>query len=118
MLVGSNGDTIKMPERVYQMLRQVLSGLRAGKAMFLIPTEECFTTQAAANFIGVSRPFFVKLLDNQKLPFHMVGSHRRVYFKDLLEYVKTRNTDRRQVLDNFTDYAIGRGLDNDDEDVE
>jgi excisionase family DNA binding protein len=72
--------------------------MRHGKAMFVLPEDETFTTQAAANYLGMSRQFFVSLLESGKIKFHRVGSHRRVYFKDLKEYAKTRDEERRSTL--------------------
>jgi excisionase family DNA binding protein len=47
------------------------------------------TTQAAAEFIGCSRPHFVKLLENGEIPFTKVGRHRRVRFEDIAKYKET-----------------------------
>jgi excisionase family DNA binding protein len=115
MLVSSSGDTISIPEPVFHMLKQVLNTVRAGKSMFLIRSDETFTTQAAANFLGVSRPFMVSLLEDGKLPFHKVGSHRRVYFKDLVHFAKQRDADRKQTLDSLTQELINDGLDYDED---
>ena len=59
-----------------------------------MPEAETFTTQAAANFLGMSRQHLVMLLESGQIPFHRVGSHRRVTFKDLLEYAKKRDEER------------------------
>lgn len=72
---------------------------------------EAFTTQAAANFLGVSRQYFVRLLDEEKVPFHFVGTHRRVFFKDLLRYQKERSQFRRSRLDKMTEEVVDAGLD-------
>lgn len=69
--------------------------------MVLLPENEELTTQAAANQLGTSRPYVVKLLEEGGIPFHMVGSHRRVYLKDLLAYQKRRDLERREALDSL-----------------
>lgn len=56
------------------------------------------TTQRAANILGVSRPFLVRLLEENKVPFHMVGSHRRVYLVDLLTYKSKRDRARHDAI--------------------
>ena len=60
--------------------------------------DETFTTQAAANFLGMSRQFFVDLLEKGEISHHRVGSHRRVYFKDLLDYQRERDQKRHEGL--------------------
>ena len=93
-----DGTEIQLPEHVFQMLVRILEDMRHGRAIVLVPEEETFTTQAAANFLGMSRQYFVTLLENGQIPFHLVGTHRRVTFKDLLAYQKTRDTARRQTM--------------------
>lgn len=61
----------------------------------LRPVEDTFTTQAAANFLGMSRQYFVTLLEAGQIPFHRVGTHRRVYFKDLRQYSQKRDAEQR-----------------------
>lgn len=62
-------------------------------------TDKSLTSQEAANFLGVSRPHLNKLLDNSIVPFHKTGSHRRVYFRDVLEYKKKRDGMSRGLAD-------------------
>lgn len=113
-LESANGTRIEMPEPVYQMMLQVLRTLHAGKAMFLVPDDEAFTTQAAANYLGVSRPFLIKLLDEGQIPHHLVGSHRRIYFRDLIRYDKARNSRVKQTLNELASYVASEGLEDDD----
>ena len=79
----------------FQVLVKVLEDMRNGRAIVLLPEDETFTTQAAANFLGMSRQHFVKLLESGEIPFHRVGSHRRVTFKDLRDYSGKRDIHRR-----------------------
>ena len=68
------------------------------KAIVLVPEDEAFTTQAAANYLGVSRQHLVDLLENSEIPHHKVGTHRRVTYSELLEYEKKRDSSRRATL--------------------
>lgn len=48
--------------------------------------------------LGVSRPFLVRMLEDGKLAFHMVGSHRRLYLSDLLAYKTQRDLARHEAI--------------------
>lgn len=65
--------------------------MQAGDAVSIVPEHQDLTTQRAANMLGVSRPFMVRLLEEDK---HMAGSHRRVYLKDVLAYKARRDKER------------------------
>ncbi len=66
--------------------------------------------RAAANYLGVSRQFLVNLLEKGEIPFRLVGTHRRVTFKDLLEYEKKRDQTRRAAMDRISDEVASAGL--------
>jgi len=98
-LVGREGVRLELPEPIFNLLARVVRTMREGKAVVLLPESESMTTQAAAEFLGVSRPFVVDLLEEDAMPHHKVGTHRRVYLKDLMEYQRQRDTRRRATLD-------------------
>lgn len=72
--------------------------MEAGKTVSVVAEHHELTTQRAANILGVSRPFLVHLLEDGQLPFHRVGSHRRVYLADLLEFKAKRDRARRAAI--------------------
>lgn len=110
-LVGRGGEpALELPDAVYDLLLKIVGGLQQGKAISVVPVTQDLTTQEAAEFLGVSRPFFVKLLKENKLPFHPIGTHRRVYLKDLLDYKHRRDHQRREALDTMAREADEAGL--------
>ena len=109
-LVDEHGEHLELPKPVYQQLLRVLKMMNEGRAIVMLPEEETFTTQAAANYLGVSRQHLVNLLEGEEIPFHRVGTHRRVYFKDLLAYERRRDTSRRQTLDKLMTQVDDAGL--------
>ncbi len=100
-LVGREGVRLELPEPIFNLLVRVVRTMREGKAVVLLSESESMTTQAAAEFLGVSRPFVVDLLEEDAMPHHKVGTHRRVYLKDLMEYQRQRDTRRRATLDDL-----------------
>ena len=90
---------IALPQPIFNVLVKLIQDMRHGKAVVLMPEDETITTQAAANFLGMSRQHFVTLLESGQIPFHRVGSHRRVSLKDLMAYAQVRDGDRRAGLD-------------------
>ncbi len=109
-LKAKDGTEIPLPEHVFQTLVRMLEDMRYGRAIVLIPEDENFTTQAAANYLGMSRQYFVTLLESGQIPFHRVGSHRRITFKDLLTYEKARDAGRRKTLSSLFAKIQAEGL--------
>ena len=109
-LVGHGGERIPLPDPIFRILVETVQAMQEGRTFVLVPEDELCTTQAAADFLGVSRPYLVGLLDAGRIPHHRVGSHRRVYFRDLRAYLKKRDGERRSALDNLFDEANAAGL--------
>ena len=67
--------------------------------------ERELTTTEAANLLNVSRPHLVKLLKEGTIPHHKVGSHHRVYRRDVLAYKEARHAQADSALQALTDQA-------------
>jgi excisionase family DNA binding protein len=93
-LVGRGGESVTIPASVRTLLAEIARNMEAGKAVSVVAEHHELTTQRAANLLGVSRPFLMRILEGGSLAFHMVGSHRRVYLSDLLEYKAKRDRAR------------------------
>ncbi len=100
-LIGPTGERTELPEPLYRHLLRILRLMWEGRAIIMLPEDETFTTQTAANYLGMSRQHLVDLLEKGKIPFHKVGSHRRVRFRDLLSFEKHRDDKRRHALDDL-----------------
>lgn len=98
-------EDITVPMSAMRMLVALLMHMAEGEAVTLIPQHAELTTQQAADFLNVSRPFFVKLLEESRLAFHKVGSHRRVYFSDLVTYKQQSMGERSKAMDELAKQA-------------
>ncbi|MEA5535295.1 helix-turn-helix domain-containing protein [Crocosphaera sp. XPORK-15E] len=105
------GHKIPLSEQEYETISNLLTALRQGKSVTVVPDETYMTTQQAAEVLNVSRPYLVKLLENDEIPFTKVGNRRKVLVKDLLAYKEQRDTERRQVIREFSASIYEDGLD-------
>jgi excisionase family DNA binding protein len=101
ILVQASGkeESLEIPQKAFTFLKFILGNMAEGKALQLISVESELSTQQAADLLGVSRPFIVKLLEQGKIPFKKVGSHRRVDIKDLKTYERKQQAIRNKNLD-------------------
>lgn len=105
-----DGTNLQLPKAVTPLLVKILTEMAQGNAVTLIPLHAELTTQEAANLLNISRPFLNKLLERGELPFHKVGTHRRVKFVDLDQFRKTREELREASLAALAKQAQEEGM--------
>lgn len=109
-LVGPEGQEIDLPESLHALVREVVRVLTRGEAVSIVPISKELTTQEAADLLNVSRQYLVRLLEKGEIPYHKVGTHRRIAFGDLIEYKRRRDGERRRGLDELTRMSQEMGL--------
>ena len=100
-LVGPDGKTQVLPGSLYSFLCRLLADLKDGKSVTILQSEATLTTMEAAKILGVSRQFLVQEIEKEKIPYHMVGTHRRLYARDVLAFKGNRDASRRKQLDDL-----------------
>ena len=108
-VIDGDGD-IEVPVAALRMLVDILANMAEGNAMSLVPIHAELTTQQAADFLNVSRPYLVGLIERGELPCHKVGTHRRVYFRDLLDYRQQQLTRSKAAFAELAAQAQELGL--------
>jgi excisionase family DNA binding protein len=96
-------DALVVPREAAVMLAQILGFLANGQGVTITPSNAMLTTQQAADFLNVSRPYLIKLLESGEIPFEKVGTHRRVAFGELMEYKRRDDQERRRAADELTE---------------
>jgi excisionase family DNA binding protein len=109
-LVSPAGERLELPGTVFEVLRAAVGFMSHGQSVTLVPDNQVITTQRAADILGMSRPFFIGLLDTGLMAHHRVGNQRRVYLRDVLEFSKKRDKERLASLDRLARDAFEAGL--------
>lgn len=98
ILLGSNQEEIDLPKSAFELLQKILLELSKGNPVNVIPIDAELTTQAAAEYLGCSRPHLIKLLEKKEIPYVKVGKHRRIKFEDIKEYKKMMKARQKNAL--------------------
>lgn len=109
-LEEDGAPAIVIPKPAMGLLLQLLTHMAEGNAVTLIPFHTELTTQQAADFLNVSRPYLIKLLDKGDIPHRKVGTHRKILFRDIREYKRAIDEARRQTLAELAAEAQELGL--------
>ncbi len=107
-LLNANGTVVPLPGPIFELLASVVDLLSAGTGVSVVPVTSELTTTQVAKLLNVSRPHVVSLLENGKIPFHRVGTHRRVLAVDAVAYRELQRRAAEKALAEF--HRIGAEL--------
>lgn len=101
-IVSPNGEQVELPMALADVMFRAAELLAEGRHVTVLPDEELMSTQDAAEILGVSRQYLVRLIDRGEIAAEMVGTHRRVRAKDIEDFKLSRNAKRNSALDRLT----------------
>ena len=101
---------VKLPLSAARMLVRILEEMARGNAVTLIPVHAELTTQEAAEMLNISRPSLIQLLDDGKIDYRRVGTHRRVRFEGLMKYKRAAEAAHRAALEELAAYDQELGI--------
>jgi excisionase family DNA binding protein len=105
-----SGENAELPRPAADALIEALQAVADGKEIVVLGADRDLTTSQAADLVGVSRQYLVRLLDDRAIPSYLVGSHRRVRLDDLMAFKADRDERRRSLLDEMVRDAEDAGL--------
>lgn len=111
-LVAEREDllAVELPPKALRFIADLLGLMGQRQPVVLLPQKLELTTQEAAAFLNVSRPFVVKQIETGKLACRKVGRHRRILFEDLLAYQQSLRVETEAALQALADDAQDLGM--------
>lgn len=106
---GSEPRILDVPEAVIEILEATLRELAEGNSVTLIPNHKLLTTQEAAELLNMSRPYLTSLLQEGKMPFVEIGTHKRVKASVVLKFKEQQAKDSEERMKELT--ALSQQMD-------
>jgi len=99
-------STYALPDFVAREVVTLLEAFADGQAPLVSMSDEEVGTQQAADFLNLSRPTVVKMMDDGRIPFRKPGKHRRVRLADLVAFEARLMREREAAIDELS--AVGQ----------
>ena len=92
------------------MFTHILVQFAQGKAVTIVPNDAMLTTQDAADFLNVSRPFLIKLLGEHNVLIQKVGNRRKIPFTEVQRLKGIMQTRSQSALEELAQLDQELGL--------
>ncbi|MHB1558219.1 MAG: helix-turn-helix domain-containing protein [Isosphaeraceae bacterium] len=101
-------ETMTLPRSAVHLLKDILAAMARGQGPNSRPLD--LSVEDAAEFLNVSQPYLLRLLEEPRIPSRLVGEHRFVRLDDLLKYKRQHEAERLKVLDELVAQAQELGM--------
>jgi excisionase family DNA binding protein len=107
-LLDENGNTtdapvLPLPPNALRFFAEVLKRMAQRQPIMLMPQRHELSTQEAAAFLNVSRPFVIKEIEAGRLVCKKVNRHRRIEFNELKRYMAQQKKTSENALQKLTE---------------
>jgi excisionase family DNA binding protein len=106
----ADAPVLELPPQALRFFADVLGMMAQQQPIVLMPQNHELTTQEAAAYLNVSRPFVIKEVEAGHLKCRKVGRHRRIEFNELRRYQAAQQQTAEQALQTLTDLSQDLGL--------
>ncbi len=103
-------QTVEISAAAIKLLQEIVKLISEGNMVNIVPIAAEVSTQTAADILGVSRPYVVKILENGEIPFTKTGRHRRIKLNDVMRHKKKMIDQQREALDEMVALSQEYGL--------
>ncbi|HYP04600.1 MAG TPA: helix-turn-helix domain-containing protein [Bryobacteraceae bacterium] len=110
VLRNQRDETVRVPASAVHMLVRILDEVAKGNAVTRISVHAELTTQEAADMLSISRPSLIHLLDEGRIAYRNVRTHRRVRFESLMAYKRNALAKRKAALAQHAAYDQEIGI--------
>ena len=108
---AAHAPALELPSGIAELLMEILEAVAAGRGVTIIPEDAELTTVQAADILNVSRPYLIKLLEEEMaIPYRKVGKHRRIRMEDVMNYKQAIDQEREAVLDELVEEAQAQDM--------
>jgi excisionase family DNA binding protein len=105
----SSVPVLQIPPQALRFFADILRQMARREPMVLMPQKTELTTQEAATFLNVSRPFVIKEIEADRIKCRLVNRHRRIEFEELKRYQQGQKQRTEQALKSLHTVAAELG---------
>jgi excisionase family DNA binding protein len=97
LLQTTDGFRMAIPETIKTAVLDLLQEISDGHSIAIVSADKQLTPQQAADYLNVSRTFFMRAIHNKSIASIRVGTHYRVKLSDVLSFKEQKEKQKRLI---------------------